>query len=190
MLQIKTLLIAAAALSVWGASALAQDSQQSQKPEDPAAMSGCPGMMGMGMMGHRMMGPDGKGPGMRNAMPMGMGMMRPGMMMGGTPEMLDARLAALKAELAIADTQADAWNAYATAVKNRANSMQGMHANMMQTMQTGTAVERLDAHISHMKVMLDVLTALKPATEGLYKALTDEQRKKADTLIGTGCGLM
>jgi PBP1b-binding outer membrane lipoprotein LpoB len=121
---------------------------------------------------------------------MGMGMMRPGMMMQGTPEMVDARLAELKAELAITDEQADAWTAYAAAVKNRANSMQGMHANMMQTMQTGTAVDRLDAHIAHMRVMMDALTALKPATEGLYKVLTDEQRKKADSLIGTGCGFM
>jgi hypothetical protein len=78
MLPSKTLLIAAAALSVGGASALAQDSQ-SKKPENPAAMSGCPGRMGMGITGmHGMMGADGRGPGMMNAMPMGMGMMRPG----------------------------------------------------------------------------------------------------------------
>jgi hypothetical protein len=148
-------------------------------------------MMGMGMKGmHGMMGPDGKDPGMRSVMPMGMGMMRPGMMMRGTPEMVDARLAELKAELAITDEQADAWTAYAAAVKNRANSMQGMHASMMQTMQTGTAVDRLDAQIAHMRAMLDALTALKPATEGLYKVLTDEQREKADSLIGTGCGFM
>jgi hypothetical protein len=148
-------------------------------------------MMGMGMKGmHGMMGPDGKGPGMRNGMPMGMGMMRPGLMMGGTPEMVDARLAALKGELAIADTQADAWSAYAAAVKNRATSMQSMHASMMQTIQAGTAVERLEAHIAHMRNMIDALTALKPATEGLYKVLNDEQRKKADSLIGTGCGFM
>ncbi len=68
--------------------------------------------------------------------------------------------------------------------------MQSVHASMMQTMQTGTAVDRLDAHIAHMRAMLDALTALKPATEGLYKVLTDEQREKADSLIGTGCGFM
>jgi hypothetical protein len=68
--------------------------------------------------------------------------------------------------------------------------MQGMHVSMMQTIQTGTAVDRLEVHIAHMRNMIDALTALKPATEGLYAVLTVEQRKKADLLIGTGCGLM
>lgn len=195
MLTFKTVQVAAAVLTIAGAAAFADDAQnspQSQKPADPAAMSGCPGMMGMGMMKgmHGMMGPDGKASGMMNAMPMGMGMMRPGLMMAGTPEMVEARLATLKAELAITDSQTEAWNAYAGALKTRANTMQSMHASMMQAMQTGTAVDRLDAHITHMRAMLDAMTALKPAMEGLYKVLDVEQRNKADSLIGAGCGLM
>jgi hypothetical protein len=187
--------ITVAALTVAGAAAFADDPQsssQSQKPAESAATSGCPGMMGTGMMKgmHGMMGPDGKGPGMMNAMPMGMGMMRPGLMMAGTPEMVEARLATLKAELAITEPQTEAWSAYAGALKTRANTMQSMHASTMQAMQAGTAVDRLDAHITHMRAMLDAMTALKPAMEGLYKVLAAEQRKKADSLIGAGCGLM
>jgi len=37
--------------------------------------------------------------------------------------------------------------------------------------------------------MVDSLKALKPATEALYGVLTDEQKKKADELLGGG-GMM
>ena len=35
--------------------------------------------------------------------------------------------------------------------------------------------------------MVDSLKALKPATEALYAALSEEQKKKADKLLGDGC---
>jgi len=41
-----------------------------------------------------------------------------------------------------------------------------------------------------MQSRLDALKALQPATEALYKALTPEQQKKADTLLGMGGGMM
>lgn len=139
---------------------------------------GCPtmGMMGPGMMGRG--GWDGG---------WGRGMM------GGQPKMgamVDGRLAYLKGELGITDTQTKAWDAYAAAVKTRAELMQGMHATMVETMQKGTATERMDARIAGMEAMLDSLKALKPATEGLYVVLTDEQKKVADDLIGVDCGAM
>jgi hypothetical protein len=41
-----------------------------------------------------------------------------------------------------------------------------------------------------MQARLDALKALQPATEVLYKALTPEQQRKADTLLGMGGGMM
>ena len=38
--------------------------------------------------------------------------------------------------------------------------------------------------------MLDSLKALKPSTQALYAVLSDEQKKKADQLLGGGCGMM
>ncbi len=114
-------------------------------------------------------------------------------MMGGQPKMgavVDGRLAYLKGELGITDAQTKAWDAYAAAVKTRTELMQGMHATMVETMQKGTATERMDARIAGMEAMLDSLKALKPATEGLYSVLTDEQKKVADDLIGVDCGAM
>jgi hypothetical protein len=199
MMTLKKVLTTAAMLSIASTIAFADDARKSvqeQKPADSASMVGCPGMggkMGMGKMGkgmHGMMGSDAMGSGMMNSMPMGMGMMRPGMMMAGTPAMVEERLAAIKAELAITDAQTDAWNAYASALKDRATAMQSMHASMTQAMQSGTAVGRLDAHIKHMSEMLAAMKALKPATEDLYRVLNDEQKKKADSLLGAGCGMM
>jgi hypothetical protein len=134
-------------------------------------------MMGPGMMGPRMHGM------------MGQGMMGPGMMIGHGP-MMEGQLTYLKTELGITDAQMEAWNGYVDAVKARAATMQGMHASMMQAMQSGTALERMEAHTQAMQSMIDSMKAIKPATEALYKVLTDEQKKKADLLLGNGCCMM
>ena len=57
-------------------------------------------------------------------------------------------------------------------------------------MQSGTAIERMEAHAKHMGSMVDSLKALKPATEALYKVLSDDQKTKADMLLGMGCCMM
>ena len=175
------------------------------------------GMMGQGMQGGGMMGDakggmmgDGKGGmmggakggmmgggmgGMMSSCPMMGGMMGSGMqgmmgMMMSSGPMMEGGLAYQKAELGITEDQTAAWDGYAAAVKARGTAMQGMHADMMKAMQEGSAPERMDAHIKAMESMVESLKALKPATEALYAVLTDEQKKKADQLLGGGCGMM
>jgi hypothetical protein len=115
-------------------------------------------------------------------------------MMGGRQvrigAMIEGRLAYLKDELKLNDTQIEAWNGYAEAVKGRVKVMQGMRESMMDAMQKGSAVERLDARISGMEAMLEAMKAVKPATVNLYSVLTAEQKKTADQLIGVDCGAM
>ncbi len=152
------------------------------------------GMMGKGAQGQGMMGGPGQGKGMmgKAGCPM-MGMMGHGMMHGGmmhSRPMMEARLAYTKADLEITDAQMDAWNAYADAVRKRHAAMEGVRADMMKAMQSGTAVERLDAGIKATEARLDSLKAMKPATEGLYAVLTDEQKQKADKLLGASCHMM
>ena len=152
-------------------------------------MGGCPmmgGNMGMGMMGPGMQGMMGEGMMGQGMMGQGMG---PGMMMGKGP-MMEGRLAYLKADLGITDAQAAAWDGYASAVKARGDAMQSMHATMMHAMQGGTAMDRMNAHTTAMQSMMDSMNALKPATEALYKVLNDDQKKKADVLLGMGCCMM
>jgi hypothetical protein len=139
------------------------------------AGGGCPmmSMMGQGLMGH--------------------GMMRQGMMSGNQEKMgaiAERRLANLKAELQITDAQADVWKAYADAIKARVDAMQGMRTGMMDAMQKGGAIERMEIRIKGMEAMVEAMKTVKPATENLYAALTPEQKKVADRLIGVDCGAM
>lgn len=164
------------AFAAAGSLALAQDTGQ---PTDP--MMG-PGMMGQGMMGWGMGGMGGMGPGMH-------GMMGRGMMMRVGP-MIEGRLAYQKAELQITDAQSGVWSQYADAMRAMGSKMQDMHRTMMPAMRTGHAVERLDAHIKHMESMIEGLKSMKPATEALYNALSDEQKKTADLVLGSGCCMM
>jgi hypothetical protein len=136
-------------------------------------MSGCP-MMG-DMMGFG-----------RRGMKQGMGH---GAMMHSVP-MMEGRLAYIKADLEIADAQMAAWDAYAAAVRARHATMEGMRAEMMKAKESGSALQRLDARIKAMESKLDSLTAIKPVTEALFAVLSDEQKKKADQLLGGGCGMM
>ncbi len=187
------------ALAATDSMALAQDQPQTTQQQTPMMGPGMighgmmgyggmgPGMMGPGMMGYGGMGPGMMGPGMHGMM--GPGMMGPGMMMGYGP-MVEGRLAYLKAELAITDAQSEAWNGYVSAVKARAETMQGMRATMMQAMHSGNAIDRMEAHAQAMQSMVDSMKAMKPATEALYKVLSDEQKKKADLLLGGGCCMM
>ena len=68
--------------------------------------------------------------------------------------------------------------------------MSGMRQSMMANMQNGSAVERMNARIAGMEGMLESMKAVNPAIQSLYTALTDEQKKIADQLIGADCGGM
>ena len=114
-------------------------------------------------------------------------------MMGRQPRVdaiVEGRLAYLKGELEITAGQTEAWNGYVEAVTARIDLMQGMRQAMIEAMQEGTAIERMDARITNMEAMLEEMKVLKPATEKVYAVLTDEQKKVADQLIGVDCGAM
>jgi hypothetical protein len=168
------------AFGLGAGAALAQQGQQQMPMMGHGVGQDMMGQMGTGMMGTGNMGM--MGPGMQ-------GMMGPGMPMDFGP-MMEGRLAYMKAELGITDAQAAAWDGYMTAVKARASTMQGMHTAMIEVMQAGSAIERLDARTKAMESMVESLKALRPATEALYKALSDDQKKKADLLLGMGCCMM
>lgn len=102
---------------------------------------------------------------------------------------MQARLAYLRSELEITDAQADAWKGYADAVAAHAKAMQSMRKAVKEAMEKGP-LERLDVRISGMETMLQSLKTVKPAAEKLYAALSDDQKKIADDVMGAGCGAM
>jgi hypothetical protein len=168
--------------------AMAQQGQQ-QMPMMNQETMGQGGMMGQDMGGQNMgdmsgcpMG-DMMGSGRRGTMK-GMGH---GMMMHSRP-MMEGRLAYIKADLEITEAQMPAWDAYADAVRARHTTMESVR--MMKAKEGGSALERMDARIKAMESMVGSLKALKPSTEALYAVFTDEQKKKADKLLGGRCGMM
>jgi len=145
---------------------------------------------GMGMMGGGKMGPEMMGQGMgRSGM---MGMMGGGCPMmgreGSAPPFVEGRIAFIKAEFVITDAQKDVWDAYAAALRKNFESMQGMRKTMMSVMEAATPIDRLDLHITTMESRLQSLKEIKPALAALYAALSEDQKKKADSLLtGMGC---
>jgi hypothetical protein len=114
--------------------------------------------------------------------------------MGGCPMMaagnlaahVEGRLAYLRVELGITEAQAAVWKEYEEVVRRWMSGMQPMRHEMMNAMQSGTALDRVKARTTMMETMIASMKAVTPALDGLYKALSDEQKKKADLLLGMG----
>lgn len=186
MLQRKTCAELVVILALMAGPAGAQQAQRDEHHPDaaapPAAMpGGSPPMM------------PGAGAG---GMPM-MDMMRMMMGHGGMPMMaamarhVEGRLAFLKTELKITDAQLPLWNAFAQAARENAKAMEGMMpGGMMGMSQSGTLPDRLALREKMMAAHLEALRKLKTAIDPLYAALSDEQKKTADTLVLSPMGMM
>lgn len=147
------------------------------RPMQPGMGQGGPGMMGQrgtmgpGMMGQGMMDQGG----MPGVMPM-TGMMQ--MMRSG--EHIEGRLAFLKAELKITDSQEKAWSDFADAARKAAATTQGAHMGMRQMSGAAgdvTLPQLLDRHQGNLEARLEATRAMKAALDPLYAAL-DEQQKQ------------
>jgi LTXXQ motif family protein len=170
-------LIRAAALAaalLIAAPALAQTAQDQDgrrpnagAPWGPGSMMGPGGMMGgdIDIMRHMM----------------GMGMMGAGMRPGA--EHIEGRLAFLKTELKITDSQTPQWNAFAEAVRANAKTMGEMHQQMMSQAAPKTLPERLALERKAMTGHLEALNRTTDALDKLYEALSVDQKKVADEII-------
>ncbi len=122
---------------------------------------------------------------------MGQGGMMP--MMGMMADHVEGRVAFLKTELKITDSQASQWNAFADALRANAQRMGAMRNTMMQGgMMSGasvTAPDRLDRMEKMMTTMSEAMKATKAALTPLYAVLTDEQKRSADQLIHGPMGM-
>lgn len=72
------------------------------------------------------------------------------------------------------------------AVKDRVHVLQDARADLMERILHGSAPARMDARMEG----LEAMRAVRPATENLYAALNDRQKKTADDLIGVDRGAM
>lgn len=135
---------------------------------------GGPGMMGYGphggpgMMGYGRMGPRGGGWG-------------PGRGAGPAAN-VDAHLAYLKSELKITGDQETAWQAYATQMKQQAESMQALFSQSATPPQS--APERAAQRAEFAKQRAAAMDSMSTALKNLYAVLTPEQKTLADQHFG------
>ena len=141
------------------------------------------GMMGGGMMGG--MSGMSQGGGGAHAGHGGGGMMKH--MMCGFTEHLEGRLAYLKAELKLTDSQSGAWNAFADGWRAAAQKA----AQKCETTDDRPdpakppVLHKLSKMESHMVDHLEIVRAQKAAIEPLFTALSDEQKKIASETFTT-----
>jgi hypothetical protein len=143
--------------------------------------------------------------GMMGNMPimMNMRMMRVMGTMGDSPvsmgmiDHVEGRIAFLRTELKITDAQANAWNAFADALRTNAKKLGEVRASMMSHMGAGqqrapTLAEQLNLQEQWLVARLEGTRAIKSAFTNLDGVLSEEQRKAANELLGphTGMGMM
>lgn len=181
MTGMRTVACLAFALIVGGVPAAAQQQPQ----EQTGRTMGQRGMMGPGMTRGSGTGQDWMmGPGMMHGPGMMQGYGMPGGMMGGPRQHIEGRLAFLKAELEITPQQETLWSAYAEAVRTSAESMQGMHDQMMSSGSNPVAMpERMQWHEKMLSARLEALKKLRAAALPLYDTLSAEQKQAADNLM-------
>lgn len=173
-------LVAAAAMAALaaGASAYAQGG--------PGYFGGGPGMMGWGAGPGMMGGPGFMGPRAGYGPGAGAGGAGPRSGFGAGANIAanqDARLAYLKAELKITSAQEPAWNTYATAMKQHAESMQALRNQMFAAAQSG-GPEQFTQRAELMKQRAARAETMAGAVKDLYAALTPEQQALADLHFG------
>jgi Cache 3/Cache 2 fusion domain/LTXXQ motif family protein len=96
---------------------------------------------------------------------------------------VEGRLAYAKTLLGITDSEAAAWKAYEDVSRANVQRLRAARQVMLAAEQSGSPIDRMQAQTNMMQAQLDARKALQPVTEALYKALTPEQRERADALF-------
>jgi LTXXQ motif family protein len=162
------------------------------QPTPPASQPGMGGSQGM-MGGMPMMNTMGD-------MSMHMRMMRMMGMIGpdagmATIDHVEGRIAFLRAELKITETQASAWDAFAAALRMNAQKLGEVRAAMMPQPGAGqqpepTIAARLDLQERWLLARLEGTRTIKSAFTNLYGMLSDHQKKIANELLAPHLGMM
>jgi hypothetical protein len=183
----------AAAMTLVGPLALAEDAHHPNAASAPQAaqpapgpQQGMPDMMRMMQHMHQMMGMSpsaGSGTG-----GMGMGGSMPMQMM---TEHVEGRIAFLRAELKITPPQSAAWDEFAEALRANARRMSGMGGMMGQGGSGQATLPQRAANEERMlEARLEGVRKMRAALDKLYAGFTDEQKKLAETLMPAHLGMM
>jgi hypothetical protein len=128
-----------------------------------------------------------RGWGMGDGMGMGWGMWRGGPWGRGPDWMLDrveGRLAFVKAELKVTETQTPAWNQLADAIRTAAkHHNERMKSVISGEQQAKTLLDRLEVQEQFMSARLEEIKQIKGGLKGLYAVLSEDQKKEADYIV-------
>jgi hypothetical protein len=175
--MIATVLMLAASSGVWG--------QATPTPTQPASPPGQLGMGGMPMMMNMM--------NMMTGMPM-MGMMGLGMSGIATIDRIEGRIAFLRTELKITETQTSAWNALADALRANAKKLGEVRTSMMTQFaarqQAATLADRLELQEQWLRARLEGTQAIKTTFTSLYGILSEDQKNTANEILAPHMGMM
>jgi hypothetical protein len=95
----------------------------------------------------------------------------------------DQRIAALRGQLHITDAQAQAWNAFAQAMRDNAASTDALFRQRASTVARLSALDNMKSYARVARAYADNTEALATAFEGLYDLLSDQQKLTIDTLF-------
>lgn len=104
-------------------------------------------------------------------------------------QLVERRLAALKAELGVGAGQGNGWKKFAASFRMNARRMRQRHRSVQATppRQAPGAIDALEQMFGTLEERLAALEALRRGATALYVVLTPAQRKKADRLIPACC---
>src|SRR5579885_2383654 len=97
---------------------------------------------------------------------------------------IEGHIAFLKAELGITTAQEQQWNAFADTLRANAKTMQEQRRAMMEKGMPTTWPDRIMLHERMLEARLRAVKAIEGPAKALYEALSPEQQKKADELMG------
>jgi hypothetical protein len=104
---------------------------------------------------------------------------------------IEGRLAYIKAELQVTDSQEPLWNAYSAAAHDNAKAMIARCTTMMGKRDHQLSLpDRLDQNEQLMTAHLDAVRAMIKVLKPLYAELSDAQKKAADQLLWGPMGMM
>ncbi|SFM56715.1 LTXXQ motif family protein [Bradyrhizobium sp. Rc3b] len=189
-LTFAALLVTTLGYSAWAQSPSEHEGHHPDQKEAPAGKPAAPTEMprgaspSQGMMGGNMQMPD---------MMRMMGMMRQSGDGMETIDRVEGRIAFLRTELKITDSQASAWNAFADALRINAKTLGEMRDSMMMAQQsTGSPdlVQKLTLQEKWLAARLEGTRAMKSALANLVGSFSDEQKKAADEVLAPQMGMM
>jgi hypothetical protein len=186
-----TLLLAATSTLALAQSPADHEAHHPQQSAPPAAAQPAQPQIQQGMRPSQgMMG----GSGMMNMMSGNMMQMMGSRLCGmggmGTIDRVEGRIAFLRTELKITDTQSPAWNAFADTLRTNAKSLGEVRASMSQAgIAPQSLVDRLTLQEKWLAARLEGTRAMKSALTNLAGTLSDDQKKTADQLLAPHMGM-